>query len=88
MRSLGYGRFARAERIYALVPLDQPDRGDGRRTCVHVDGMDEPIVASRSERRSSRDRAGADRRRPASRASAAVRPGQETALAVGSRFAR
>jgi hypothetical protein len=48
--SLGYGRFARADRIYALVPLDAKDRGDGRRTYVHVDGVDEPIVASRSER--------------------------------------
>ena len=48
--SLGYGRFARADRIYALVPLDPKDRGDGRRTYVHVDGMAEPIVASRSER--------------------------------------
>ena len=48
--SLGYGKFARADRIYALVPLDPKDRGDGRRTYVHVDGMAEPIVASRSER--------------------------------------
>jgi hypothetical protein len=48
--SLGYGRFARADRIYALVPLDAKDRGDGRRTYVHVEGVDEPIVASRSER--------------------------------------
>ncbi len=48
--SLGYGKFARADRIYALVPLDPKDRGDGRRTFVHVEGMDEPIVASRSER--------------------------------------
>ena len=48
--SLGYGKFARADRIYALVPMDTKDRGDGRRTYVHVDGMDEPIVASRSER--------------------------------------
>jgi len=47
--SLGYGRFARADLIYALVPLDPKDRGDGRRTYVHVEGMDEPIVASRSE---------------------------------------
>lgn len=50
MVSLGYGRFARADRIYALVPLDPKDRGDGRRTFVHVEGMDEPIVASKSER--------------------------------------
>ena len=48
--SLGYGKFARADRIYALVPLDPKDRGDGQRTYVHVDGMAEPIVASRSER--------------------------------------
>jgi hypothetical protein len=48
--SLGYGKFARADRIYALVPLEQRERGDGRRTYVHVDGMTEPIVASRSER--------------------------------------
>jgi hypothetical protein len=49
MVSLGYGKMARADRIYALVPLDPKDRGDGRRTYVHVEGMDEPIVASRSE---------------------------------------
>ena len=50
MVSLGYGKFARADRIYALVPLDPKDRGEGRRTYVHVDDMAEPIVASRSER--------------------------------------
>lgn len=49
MVSLGYGKMARADRIFALVPLDPKDRGDGRRTYVHVEGMDEPIVASRSE---------------------------------------
>ena len=48
--SLGYGRFARADRVYALVPLDPDQRGDGRRTYVHIDGMSEPIVASRSEK--------------------------------------
>jgi hypothetical protein len=48
--SLGYGKFARADRIYALVPLETAERGDGRRTFVHVDGMADPIVASRSER--------------------------------------
>ena len=50
MVSLGYGRYARADLIYALVPLDPKDRGDGRRTYVHVEGMSEPIVASRAER--------------------------------------
>jgi hypothetical protein len=48
--SLGYGRFVRADRIFALVPLSPKERGEGRRTYVHVDGLTEPIVASRSER--------------------------------------
>jgi len=47
---LGYGKFVRADRVFAVVPLDPADRGDGRRTYVHVDGLAEPIVASRSER--------------------------------------
>lgn len=48
--ALGYGKWVRADRIYALVPLEGGDRGDGRRTLVHVDGLAEPVVASRSER--------------------------------------
>jgi hypothetical protein len=48
--SLGYGKFARADRIFALVPLDPKDRGEGRRTYVHIDGLTEPVVASRSEK--------------------------------------
>jgi hypothetical protein len=48
--SLGYGRWVRADRVFALVPLPAADRGDGRRTYVHVDGIPEPLVASRSER--------------------------------------
>jgi hypothetical protein len=48
--SLGYGKFVRADRVYALVPLPAEERGEGRRTWVHVDGLAEPIVASRSER--------------------------------------
>ena len=50
MVSLGYGKFVRADRVFALVPLEAGDRGDGRRTYVHVDGLAEPVVASRSER--------------------------------------
>jgi len=49
MIPLGYGKFARADRIYALVPLEGEERGDGRRTLVHVDGIEGPIIASRSE---------------------------------------
>ena len=49
MVALGYGKFVRADRVYALVPLEGDDRGDGRRTHVHVEGIDVPLVASRSE---------------------------------------
>ncbi|HEX6117686.1 MAG TPA: hypothetical protein VFY99_11335 [Solirubrobacterales bacterium] len=50
MVSLGYGKLVRADRVYAMVPLPPEERGDGRRTYVHVDGMPEPLVASRSEK--------------------------------------
>jgi hypothetical protein len=47
---LGFGKFARADRIYALEPLRGDERGGGRRTRVWVEGIAEPIVASRTER--------------------------------------
>jgi hypothetical protein len=50
MVPLGYGKWVRADRVFAVIPLDAAERGDGRRTYVHVEGMVEPIVASRSER--------------------------------------
>jgi hypothetical protein len=50
MVALGYGRFVRADRVYALVPLPPEERGEGRRTYVHVDDIAEPLVASRSEK--------------------------------------
>ncbi len=50
MVPLGYGKFVRADRVFALVPLEREERKDGRRTYVHVEGMTEPVVASRSER--------------------------------------
>jgi hypothetical protein len=46
---LGYGKFVRADRVYALVPLTGDDRGDGHRTLVHIEGIEDPVVASRSE---------------------------------------
>jgi hypothetical protein len=49
MIALGFGKFARADRIYALEPLVGDQRGDGRRTKVWVEGVAEPIVASRTE---------------------------------------
>ena len=47
---LGFGKFARADKIYALEPLRGDERGEGRRTRVWVEGMASPIVASRTER--------------------------------------
>ena len=50
MIPLGYGKWVRPDLVYMLVPLDAAERGEGRRTYVHVEGVDEPVVASRSER--------------------------------------
>jgi hypothetical protein len=50
MISLGYGKFVRADKVFAVVPLEGEDRGEGRRTYVHVEGLSEPLVASRSEK--------------------------------------
>jgi hypothetical protein len=47
---LGFGKYARADRIYALEPILGDDRGGGRRTRVWVEGVEEPLVASRTER--------------------------------------
>ena len=47
---LGFGKFARADRIYALEPLRGAERGDGKRTKVWVEGLADPIIASRTER--------------------------------------
>jgi hypothetical protein len=47
---LGFGKYARADRIYALEPLAEGERGHGRRTRVWVEGVPEPIIASRTER--------------------------------------
>jgi hypothetical protein len=83
MVPLGYGKYVRADRVYALVPLEGPERRDGRRTYVHVDGVAEPLVASRSERAIVTDieaalaeAAGVPRRRGA----AAVAAGQESLI--------
>jgi hypothetical protein len=50
MVALGYGKHVRAADIVALIPIEDDERGDGRRTYVYVAGIDAPIVASRSER--------------------------------------
>ena len=47
---LGFGKYARADKIYALEPITDARRGSGSRTQVWVEGIAEPIVASRTER--------------------------------------
>ncbi|MGI8974342.1 MAG: hypothetical protein ACR2HI_09225 [Gaiella sp.] len=46
---LGFGKYVRADRIYALEPIVGEERGSGSRTLVWVDGIPEPIVASRTQ---------------------------------------
>jgi hypothetical protein len=76
MVPLGYGKFVRADRIYALVPLEGPERGDGRRTLVHVEGIEAPLIASRSEGALAQDVAIALGQTPPRSRQAGI-PGQE-----------
>ena len=46
---LGFGKYVRADRIYALEPIVGEERGSGSRTLVWVEGIPEPIVASRTQ---------------------------------------
>jgi hypothetical protein len=46
---LGYGKYWRSDAIVGLRPIEE-ERGPGRRTEVYTATLDEPIVASRSER--------------------------------------
>jgi hypothetical protein len=64
MVPLGYGKWARADRIFALVPLEPGDRGDRLRTRVWVEGLAEPVIASRSERAILADMEAETPRRP------------------------
>lgn len=45
---LGYGKFIRSDKIIGLEPIED-ERGPGKRTYVYVEGMDKPMVASRTE---------------------------------------
>jgi hypothetical protein len=47
---LGFGKYAREDKIFALEPIRGDDRGDGHRTRVWIDGIPNPVVASRTER--------------------------------------
>jgi hypothetical protein len=47
---LGFGKYVRSDRIYAVEPLRDDDRGSGARTRVWVEGIPDPVIASRTER--------------------------------------
>jgi hypothetical protein len=47
---LGFGKYARADKIYAVEPITGKDRGGGQRTRVWIEGVPDPIIASRTER--------------------------------------
>ena len=47
---LGFGKFVRSDRIFAIEPLRHEDRRSGSRTRVWVEGIPEPVIASRTER--------------------------------------
>ena len=47
---LGFGKWARADKIYALEPITGEERGGGRRTRVWVEGIPDAILAGRTER--------------------------------------
>jgi hypothetical protein len=49
MVALGFGKFARADHIFALERITGEERGDGRRTRVWIDGVAEPLIAARTE---------------------------------------
>jgi hypothetical protein len=78
MVALGFGTFARADRIYALERIVGEERGDGRRTRVWIDGVADPLIASRTEVTILRDM-GQD--------SAAAGPELEEALDLAARLA-
>lgn len=50
MVALGYGKYFRSDKIVGLEPIEEEDgRGPGRRTYVFVEGLSDPVIASRSD---------------------------------------
>ncbi|MBD2509584.1 hypothetical protein H6G91_20195 [Nostoc muscorum FACHB-395] len=45
---LGFGKYVRSDQVTAVIPIEE-ERGPGRRTFVHVQGQNDPIIASRAE---------------------------------------
>ncbi len=48
MVALGYGKYFKSDSVVGLEPVEE-GRGPGNRTKVHIEDLDEPIIASRSE---------------------------------------
>jgi len=78
MVALGFGKFARADRIFALERVTGDERGDGRRTRVWIDGVAGPLIAARTEITILRDMG---------QESAIVGPELEEALDLAARLA-
>lgn len=78
MVPLGFGTFVRADRIYALEPIVGEERTDRRRTRVWVDGIADPLIASRTQRTILSDMG---------EESAAQQPSLEEALDLAQRLA-
>src|SRR4029079_8138381 len=78
MVALGFGKFARADRIYALERITGEERGDGHRTRVWIDGVADPLIASRTEVTILRDMG---------QESAIVKPELDEALDLAARLA-
>jgi hypothetical protein len=45
---LGFGKYARADKIYAVEPIVGKERGGGHRTRVWIEGVPDPIIAGRT----------------------------------------
>ena len=78
MVALGFGKFARADRIFALERIIGEERGDGRRHRVWIDGVADPLIASRTELTILRDMG---------QESAIAGPGLDEALDLAARLA-
>jgi hypothetical protein len=48
MVPLGYGKYARSDKIITLEPIEE-DRGPGKRTVVYIEDVKSPLIASRTE---------------------------------------
>jgi len=52
--ALGYGKYFLSDKITGFVPIEE-ERGPARRTRVYIDGLGEPVVASRTEQTMLKD---------------------------------